>query len=94
MTSTVRAAALVTFSARDAASASLSRLLPARAMETRDSLAPTIRWLCRSHEVTGRRGSSKGFSLLHGWLPAYPETTGYVDGTLLQYAARYGNSPT
>lgn len=50
-----------------------------------------IEWLCRSHDVTRRQGSSKGYSLLHGWLPAYPETTGYVLGTLLAYAERSGN---
>jgi hypothetical protein len=27
---------------------------------------------------------------MHGWLPAYPETTGYVLGTLLAYARRTG----
>jgi uncharacterized protein YyaL (SSP411 family) len=47
-----------------------------------------VRWLCRTHDVTGRRGSAKGFSLLHGWLPAYPETTGYVIGTLLDHGRR------
>ena len=48
-----------------------------------DQTRAALRWLCRSHDVTGRRGSSKAFSLLHGWLPAYPETTGYVIGTFL-----------
>jgi uncharacterized protein YyaL (SSP411 family) len=49
-----------------------------------------VDWLCRTHDVTGRRGSSKGYSLLHGWLPAYPETTGYVIGTLLEHGERTG----
>jgi len=52
-----------------------------------------VAWLCRTHDVTGRRGSSKGLSLLRGWLPAYPETTGYVIGTLLAYAQRRGGRP-
>jgi hypothetical protein len=52
------------------------------------ALEAAVRWLCLTHDVTGRRGSSKGFSLLHGWLPAYPETTGYVIGTLLDHAAK------
>jgi hypothetical protein len=56
-----------------------------------DSIAAGVAWLERSHEVTGRRGSSKGFSLLHGWLPAYPETTGYVLETLLWQADRTGD---
>jgi hypothetical protein len=54
-------------------------------------LERAISWLCRTHDVTGRQGSSKGFHLLRGWLPAYPETTGYVLGTLLEYAARRGD---
>jgi hypothetical protein len=44
----------------------------------------------RTHDVTGRRGSSKGFSMLRGWNPAFPETTGYVIGTLLARAAETG----
>ncbi|HXV57099.1 MAG TPA: hypothetical protein VD704_04455 [Gaiellaceae bacterium] len=55
------------------------------------ALEAAIRWLVRTHEATGRRGSSKGFSLLHGWLPPYPETTGYIVGTLLDHAARTGD---
>ena len=41
--------------------------------------------------MTGRRGSSKGYSLLRGWFPAFPETTGYIIGTLLAYARRSGD---
>ena len=51
------------------------------------ALQAAIDWLCLTHDVTDRRGSSKGYSLLHGWLPAYPETTGYIIGTLLEHAA-------
>jgi hypothetical protein len=54
------------------------------------ALDRAIAWLCRTHDVTGRQGSSKALSLLHGWQPAYPETTGYVIGTLLAYAERRG----
>jgi hypothetical protein len=50
-------------------------------------------WLCRTHDATGRKGSSKGFSLVHGWLPAYPETTGYVVGTLVAYARLRASRP-
>ena len=63
------------------------RLVPT---SRRTRSTPAVAWLCRSHDATGRQGSSKGFSLLHGWLPAYPETTGYVIGTLLAYGARRG----
>jgi uncharacterized protein YyaL (SSP411 family) len=52
--------------------------------------AEAIAWLVRSHDVTGRRGSSRGYSLLSGWAPAFPETTGYLIGTLLAYARLRG----
>jgi hypothetical protein len=48
--------------------------------------AEGIGWLCRTHDVTGRRGCSKGFSLLTGWMAPFPETTGYIIGTLLDYS--------
>jgi hypothetical protein len=49
-----------------------------------------MNWLALTHDATGRRGSSKGISLLRGWLPAFPETTGYLMGTFLAYAKRRG----
>jgi hypothetical protein len=63
-------------------------LLPPRATPAEDALDAAIAWLCRTHDVTGRAGSSKGFSLIRSWLPAYPETTGYIIGTLLAFARR------
>ncbi|MBS1892607.1 MAG: hypothetical protein JST59_15020 [Actinobacteria bacterium] len=48
-----------------------------------EALGKAVAWLVRTHDVTGRKGSSKGYSLLHGWMPAYPETTGYVLEILL-----------
>jgi hypothetical protein len=68
-------------------------LVPLRVGSADGALRAAIGWLCRSHDVTGRAGSSKGFSLVRGWLPAYPETTGYVIGTLLEYARRAGGAP-
>jgi hypothetical protein len=52
------------------------------------ALPAAIDWLEQTFEATGRKGSSKGFSLLYGWLPPFPETTGYVIGTLLEYSER------
>ncbi len=57
-----------------------------------DGIDAGVRWLCLTHDVTGRRGCSKGYSLLRGWFPAFPETTGYIIGTLLDYARRTGDS--
>ena len=56
------------------------------------ALQAAIDWLCLTHDVTGRRGSSLGYHLLRGWLPAFPETTGYVIGTLLDHAERSGDA--
>ncbi len=50
------------------------------------ALDEAVNWLARSHDATGRRGSSRGYSLLTGWAPAFPETTGYIIGTMLAYA--------
>jgi DUF1680 family protein len=54
-----------------------------------DAIEAALRWLCLSHDVTGRQGSSRGYSLVKGWAPAFPETTGYVIGTLLACAERH-----
>ena len=84
---------LPTLPLRDAARSLMAPVLPPDVGVPDGALAAAIAWLCRSHDVTGRRGSSKAFTLLHGWLPAYPETTGYVLGTLLEYARRSGDRP-
>ncbi|GJM33497.1 MAG: hypothetical protein DHS20C18_24980 [Saprospiraceae bacterium] len=42
-----------------------------------------MQWLLRSVDVTNGKGSSAYYHLLHGWAPAYPETTGYLIETLL-----------
>jgi uncharacterized protein YyaL (SSP411 family) len=56
-----------------------------------DGIDAGIRWLHRTHDSTGRRGCSKGYSLIKGWLPPYPETTGYIIGTLVSDTRRTGN---
>ena len=87
----LRPVALPAISARDAVRLPAKRLLPRPAGLQRDALHAAITWLVKTHAVTGRQGSSKGFSLVRGWLPAYPETTGYVIGTLLDYSRRTGD---
>jgi hypothetical protein len=83
-----RPAGLVAAVARDGARLAGEALVPDDGRVRPDALDLAIAWLSRTHDATGRRGSSKGLSLVHGWLPAYPETTGYVIGTLLAYAER------
>lgn len=45
-----------------------------------------IQWLRRSFEATGYQGSAHSWHPLLGWGKAYPETTGYIIPTLLDYA--------
>lgn len=48
-----------------------------------DHLAAAVHWLMRSIETCGGRASSKGYQFIKGWLPPYPETSGYIIPTLL-----------
>ncbi len=45
-----------------------------------------LAWLRRSIAVHGGQGSAHSYSPLFGWAKAYPETTGYLIPTLLDYA--------
>jgi len=64
---------------------------PLSAADAEAAVAAGIRWLCLTHDVTGRRGCSKGYSYLFGWMAPFPETTGYIIGTLLARAAATGD---
>lgn len=52
------------------------------------ALDAAVGWLCRSHDATGRHGTSSGYDLVYGWLPADLETSGCAIGTLLEQALR------
>lgn len=41
-------------------------------------LRETLEWLLRSRDVTGTPGFAASYHFRHGWLPPYPETTGYI----------------
>jgi hypothetical protein len=45
-------------------------------------------WIAAAHDATDRNGLSGGLDLRDGWLPPYPETSGYTIPTLLRAAAR------
>jgi hypothetical protein len=55
-------------------------------------LAAAMAWLCRAQNAVPDGGVSYGFSLVDGWLPPYPETTGYCIPTFLAFA-RYAGRP-
>jgi hypothetical protein len=61
---------------------------PARTQhEPREHLAATLDWLCRAQDVrngkTDSGGVSAGWSFEDGWLPSYPETSGYIVETFI-----------
>jgi hypothetical protein len=50
-----------------------------------EHLAAAMAWLCRSQDETDDGGSSGGYYFESGWRRAYPETTGYIIPTFLEY---------
>ncbi|MFQ5535273.1 MAG: prenyltransferase/squalene oxidase repeat-containing protein [Sphingomonadales bacterium] len=50
-------------------------------------------WLCRAQDcsATSDGGVARDFSLIKGWASSYPETTGYIVPTFIQYAKLRNN---
>jgi hypothetical protein len=49
-------------------------------------LAAAVAWLGRAQDATGCGGVSAGYHAADGgWLPPYPETTGYIISTFVRY---------
>jgi hypothetical protein len=70
---------------RDALSLARARATDARHLEE------TINWLCRAQDATGSGGVSAAYAIAEGgWLPPYPETTGYIIPTFLNHARATG----
>jgi hypothetical protein len=57
--------------------------------ELNESLDITIKWLKESESKLG--GSSATFSIYKGWSNPYPETTGYIIPTLIEYGKTYND---
>jgi hypothetical protein len=51
-----------------------------------EHLRGAIDWLCRAQDIAGSGGVAAGWSFEDGWLPGYPETTGYIIETFLAAA--------
>jgi len=49
-------------------------------------LDAAMQWLCRAQDAYPPGGVSIDYSLVRGWRPGYPETTGYIIPTFVQYA--------
>jgi len=61
------------------------------------SLDAAIDWICRAQDASGDGGVARSYALVYqpffqrrGWLPSYPETTGYIIPTMFDYATRTG----
>ena len=61
-----------------------------------EHLRATIDWLCRAQDARAGKpdagGVSAGWAFGHGWLPSYPETSGYIIETFIE-AARILDRP-
>jgi hypothetical protein len=64
--------------------------LPARELGLDVAVDEAIGWLCRAQDSSTSKdgGVARHFSLISGWGPSYPETTGYIAPTLLDCARR------
>jgi len=58
---------------------------PHKTYANRLHLKSAIAWICMAQDVTSDGGVSAGYSLKNGWLSSYPETTGYIIPTVLDY---------
>lgn len=58
------------------------------------TISAAITWLCRAqdHSATDDGGVARHYSLVDGWAPSYPETTGYIVPTFLDEADRSGDA--
>lgn len=64
--------------------------LPAQDAGPAAVAAAGIEWLKRSQDMSIHRddGSARDYSLIKGWASSYPETSGYIVPTLIDYADR------
>jgi glycosyltransferase involved in cell wall biosynthesis len=60
--------------------------LPIDGASSGQHLDEAIGWLCRAQDAVSGGGVSYGFDLKEGWLRPYPETTGYIIPTFINYA--------
>ena len=68
--------------------------LPAHDPGPERTLAAALEWLARAQDcsTTADGGVAHHYSLLTGWSPSYPETTGYIVPTLLEYGRQAGHA--
>ena len=67
------------------------RGVPAEDPGTSPTIEKTGQWLCRAQDqsTSADGGVSRDFSLVSGWSPSYPETTGYIVPTFFALDERF-----
>jgi len=63
--------------------------------EARERARAAAEWLFRAQDARRDDGVAQGYFPCDGaeaWRPSYPETTGYIISSLLEYAERYGDA--
>lgn len=58
-----------------------------------DHLEAAVQWICRAQDAFDDGGVARSYSMVYnpyfkrrGWVPSYPETTGYIIPTMFDYA--------
>ena len=59
---------------------------------SKDHLVKTVKWLCKAQDVTPDDGVARMYKLGAHWGASYPETTGYIIPTFLQYGKYFNDS--
>jgi hypothetical protein len=62
--------------------------------QTRERARAAVDWILRAQDATADSGVSYGYFPCdeeHGWIASYPETTGYLIPSLLEFARRFGD---
>src|SRR5208283_5131651 len=70
-----------------------SKFVPSQSPVLQSHLNAIYAWLCAAQDATPDNGVSAWYTLIDGWMPSYPETTGYIIPTLFDYS-RYCNDLT
>lgn len=68
--------------------------LPAHDAGSQPVLEAVMDWLARAqdHSASADGGVARDYSLISGWASSYPETTGYIVPTFIDYARRTGQA--
>jgi Prenyltransferase and squalene oxidase repeat len=66
--------------------------LPLQDAGSQRVLVALMEWLCLAQDrsLSADGGVARDYSLVKGWASSYPETTGYIINTFLEYARRSG----